>query len=87
MFCWSCSGGIQGSSPRNIVHEFKTIHLNIDAVGDVVVAEGIHDMMKRNGLLEGMKATKEIRKPDPMRIDTAIHNAPLTVSKELGALV
>jgi len=86
MFCWSCSGGLEGSSPRTIIHEYKTIHLNIDAVGDVVVAEGIYEMMKRNGLLEDLRATKEILQPEPIRLEMGTVAVPLTVDAEKGIL-
>ncbi len=86
MFCWSCSGGEEGKSPRHIVHEFKTLHLNIDAVGDVVVAEGIYELMKRNGLLEDLRAMKEIRKPEPVRLVMGSPEIPVTVDRERGLL-
>jgi hypothetical protein len=86
MFCWQCSGGPEGASPRTVIHEYKTLHLNIDAVGDVVVAEGIYDLMERNGLLEDLKATKGIGKPDPMRIGMGEAFVPVTVDRERGVL-
>lgn len=86
MFCWSCSGGLEGHSPRRIIHEFKTLHLNIDAVGDVVVAEGIYDLMKRNGLVGELKAMKHISKPEPIRLEMGTFEAPLTFSREKGPL-
>lgn len=84
MYCWSCSGAPEGQSQRPIIHEFKTFHLTIDAVGDVVVAEGIYELMKRNGLLEDLRAMKEIRTPDPMRLDLGQFKVPVTVSREKG---
>jgi hypothetical protein len=87
MFCWACSGGTEGASPRTVVHTFKTIHLDIDAVGDVVVAEGVFEMMQRTGLLKNLAAMKGIAKPDKTIIEVGAANAPLTVSAEHGALV
>jgi hypothetical protein len=86
MFCAQCSGGLEGSAPRNVIHEFKTIHLNIDAVGDVVVAEGIYEMMKRNGLVGELKATKAIPHPEPMRIGVGGFEQVITVDRDLGVL-
>ena len=97
MFCAQCSGGPEQGTwqpaerswlmpPRSVIHEFKTIHLNIDPVGDVVVHEGIYDLMKRNGLLEELKATREIGKPEPMRVGMGEFQQVLTYDREKGIL-
>ena len=89
MFCWSCSGGAEGdpATPRAVVHTHKTFHLNIDAVGDVVVAEPIVEMMQRTGLLEELTAMKGIARPEKQVIALGGQpKAPLTVSREHGVL-
>jgi hypothetical protein len=86
MFCAQCSGGPEGQSLRNVIHEFKTIHLNIDAVGDVVVAEGIYEMMLRNGLVGELRATKAIPRPEPMRVGMGAFERVTTVDRERGLL-
>jgi hypothetical protein len=68
-----------------VIHTHKTIHLNIDAVGDVVVHEGIYDLMKRNGLLEELTATREVT-PESMRIGMGEFQQVLTYDREKGIL-
>jgi hypothetical protein len=85
MFCAQCSGGPEGASLRTVIHTYKTIHLNIDAVGDVVVHEGIYDLMQRNGLLEELNATREVT-PEPMRIGMGEFQQVLTYDREKGIL-
>lgn len=86
MFCWSCSGGAENdpNRPRSIVHTYKTFHLNIDQVGDVVVSEEIYEMMKRTGLLGDLSAKKEILVPEAVRVEMGKQEAPVTYSQEHG---
>lgn len=88
MFCAQCSGGPEGdpNTPRSVIHEFKTLHLNIDAVGDVVVAEGIFELMERNGLVGELKALNTISKPEPMRVGIGSFERVTTYDRERGVL-
>lgn len=49
-------------------HFHKTYHLALDGVGDVVVSETVYERVKQAGLDE-LKVMKEIKKPDPLRVD------------------
>jgi len=86
MFCWSCSGGAEGASPRVVIHEYKTYHLDIDAAGDVVVSEELVEMMRRTGLLKeaGLAAVNGIVKPEMQMIQHGTMTPPLTVDRENG---
>jgi hypothetical protein len=79
MVCASCGG---------IVHTYKTYHFNIDAAGDVVVAEEMTEMLKRTGLLKEARLNPlgTIRKPDMQVIDQGFFKVPLTVDREAGVL-
>jgi hypothetical protein len=58
MTCWVCQG----------VHDFKTYHLGLDQVGDVVVSETVYERLREAGL-DGLEATKEIPNPEPQRLE------------------
>jgi hypothetical protein len=78
MVCASC---------RGTIHTFKTYHLNIDAGGDVIVAEELTHLMERTGLLKeaGLKAMETIAKPPPMVISGFDDvNVPVTFDRERG---
>lgn len=87
MFCASCSGGPEGdpATPRSVVHEFKTLHLNIDALGDVWVHEGIFELMERNGLIEDLQPIRTKGAPPPQVIGFGGFQA-VTVDRERGVL-
>jgi hypothetical protein len=86
MFCWSCSGGLEGASPRVVIHDHKTFHLNINAAGDVVVAEELVEMMHRTGLLKeaGLAAVNGIVKPEMQVVQHGTMSPSLTVDRENG---
>lgn len=79
MVCASCNG---------VVHTFKTYHLNIDAAGDVIVAEELTEMMQRQGLLKdaGLITMTQIAKPPPMVLDMSGADAPVTYDQEKGLI-
>jgi hypothetical protein len=80
MVCASCKG---------IVHTFKTYHLNIDAAGDVIVAEELTELMERNGLLKeaGLTPMETIAKPPPMVISGfGSADVPVTFDRERGLI-
>lgn len=77
MTCWVCQG----------VHDHKTYHLGLDQVGDVVVSEEIYERLNEAGL-DGLIATKDIPKPEPIRLvvpgaGDSIRR-PLVVAREGG---
>ena len=75
MFCWLCQG----------VHDLKTYHLGLDQVGDVVVSETVYERLREAGL-DGLQATKEIPKPEPLRLEVPGQGTqlrrPLVVARE-----
>jgi hypothetical protein len=79
MICASCSG---------VVHTYKTYHLNIDAAGDVVVAEELVEMMQRTGLLKeaNLAAIEGVRKPEMMVVGVGHPNGHRTVDRERGPI-
>lgn len=79
MVCASCSG---------VVHTHKTYHLNIDAAGDVIVAEELTEVMHRAGLLKeaGLVTMKQIIKPPPMVIEPGNGETHLTFDLEEGLI-
>lgn len=65
-------------------HIFKTHHIMLDENGNAVVHEGIYDLLKRQGLLLDLKATREVT-PRPQIVDHGKHIAPEAVfSLETG---
>jgi hypothetical protein len=89
MFCWSCSGGPEGTpTPRRVIHTHKTYHLAIDAAGDVVVAEELVEAMRGWGLLReaGLFAVRGVPNPDAQVIQHGVFEVPTTVDREAGVL-
>jgi hypothetical protein len=90
MFCWACSGGPEAdtTTPRAVIHEFKTYHLQIDAAGDVVVAEELVEMMHRTGLLReaGLVAMATIPHPDRQVVEIEKFEVPMTYDQEVGLI-
>jgi hypothetical protein len=62
----------------NTTHVFKTTHINLDKNGNGVINEYIYDLLKRNGLLQTLRATKEVT-PAPQIIDTGNNVTPEAV--------
>jgi hypothetical protein len=51
-----------------VQHFNKSIHLRLDSEGDVIVTEGVYEMLLREVGLAGMTAENRVDKPPPMRI-------------------
>ncbi len=64
-----------------LLHTHKTYHLALDALGDVVVSEVIYARLKDADLGE-LIATKEIAKPEPLRVDLGAAPPTNVVSRE-----
>lgn len=88
MFCWSCSGGPEGAAPRVVVHTHKTYHLQIDAAGDVIVAEELAQKLTDWGLFReaGLHAMATVSSPPALVIHHGQMDVPTTVDMEVGVL-
>jgi hypothetical protein len=59
----------------NTIHTHKTYHLNLDQHGNVHVAPETYETWKREGLVENLKAVKEV-----MPLPTVLHMPTLDYS-------
>ncbi len=67
-----------------VTHLFKTHHITLDSNGDAVVHEDIYELFKREGIIQDLKATREVT-PRPIVLDMA-NTVPvdIVVSAETG---